>query len=76
MYLYVKEAQLHFLQLVQDKPIAGDHVYVLAPVAVSDAAVPLQTALSAPAFTAGSGFTVTIAVSVLAQPLVSVPFTT
>ena len=47
-------------QLVQDKPVAGVHEYVVAPVAVSVVLEPVQIAVFAPALTVGRLVTVTV----------------
>jgi len=64
---------LTLVPLVALRPVAGDHAYVLAPLAVSVAVccpaqiVPLVTPIS------GSGFTVTVAVVTAVQlPIVPV----
>ncbi len=43
-----------------DKPVAGDHVYALAPEAVRLVLSPSQIVASNPAFTFGSGFSVSV----------------
>ena len=55
-------------QLVQDNPVAGDHVYVLAPVAASVVLLPMHMVLLGPALTVGTGFTATVIWSVLLHP--------
>ena len=60
---------------VHDSPVAGVQVYDVPPVAVSDADCPAHTATFGPAPIVGSGFTVTVAISVLMHPLASRPVT-
>ena len=62
-------------QVVQDKPVDGDHTYEVAPVAVNDTELPLQIVWSAPALTVGLGLTVIKTIPVSVQPLASVPVT-
>jgi len=51
--------------VVEDKPVAGLQVYVVAPLAVSDVLLPLQTvAVVGETVTVGFGFTVTVTVVV------------
>ena len=51
------------------KPVAGDQVYVLAPLAVSDVEFPSQMeGAEGETETAGEGFTVTVTVAVLVHP--------
>ena len=64
-----------FAQLVQDKPVVGVHVYEVAPVACNASPKPIQTVSSLPAFTFGSGLTVTVLVAVSRQPLAFSPIT-
>ena len=59
-------------QLVHDKPVAGDQMYVLAPVAFNAADDPAHITLLAPPLTVGLGLTVTVTLAVPAQPLVPV----
>ena len=60
--------------VVADKPVAGLQVYVVAPLAVSDVLLPLQTvAVVGETVTVGFGFTVTVTVTVFVQPFPSVP---
>jgi hypothetical protein len=62
--------------VVADKPVAGLHVYVVAPLAVSDVLLPLQiVAVVGETVTVGFGFTVIIAVAVFVHPFPSVPVT-
>jgi hypothetical protein len=61
--------------IVADRPVAGDHVYVLAPDAVRPAEEPVQMATLDPALTGGRLLTDTITVAKLLQPLAFVPFT-
>lgn len=62
--------------MVALNPAAGDHVYVDAPLAVSDTDAPVQiVGADGVTFTAGKGFTVTVTVAVRVQPLVAVPAT-
>jgi hypothetical protein len=60
---------------VHERPVEGDHIYDVAPVAASKVDVPLQTKTLAPALTFGFGFTNTTMVSVPVQPLLLVPVT-
>lgn len=54
--------------------VAGDHVYVVAPLAVSDADAPLQiVADDGVTLTVGVGLTVTVLVAVFVQPFAPVP---
>jgi PII-like signaling protein len=56
---------------VADRPVAGDHANVAAPVAVSTVDEPVQIATSIPAMTRGNGFTMTVTIAgVLHPPLV------
>ena len=48
--------------VVEDKPVAGDHIYVLAPVAVSVVDEPAQILTFEPALTTGKAFTVVLLV--------------
>lgn len=58
------------------KPVAGDHEYVEAPLAVNATEPPEQMAgADGVMLTVGSGFTVTATVAVLVQPVVAVPVT-
>ena len=50
-------------------PVIGDHWYVLPPEAFNCMLEPVQISLSMPASIIGSGFTNTVTVSVLVQPL-------
>ena len=62
--------------VVDDKPVAGLHVYVVAPLAVKDVLLPLQiTAVVGETVTVGFGFTLTVTVAVLVHPFASVPVT-
>ena len=57
-------------------PVAGDHEYVEAPLAVSDTELPVQIlGADGVTLTVGKGFTVTVTVAVFVQPLVAVPIT-
>ena len=60
--------------VVADKPVAGLHVYVVAPLAVSDVLLPLQiVAVVGETVTVGFGFTVTVTVVVdVHEPAVAV----
>lgn len=62
-------------QLVQLKPVAGDHAYELAPVANSCTESFRQMVLLLPAATSGCVLTVTVTVSCAEQPLLSLPVT-
>ena len=64
-----------FAQVVQLKPVEGDHKNVPFPVAVSVVLDGTQMETSGPAFAVGSGFTFTVAVEVLEQPAALVPQT-
>ena len=55
-------------------PVAGDHVYVEAPVAVSVVLEPLQM-VAAGTLMVGNGLTVTVTVVVPTQPAAEVPVT-
>ena len=60
---------------VADNAVAGDHVNIVAvPVAVKVVELPEQIVTPEPALTVGVGFTETVTVAVLLQPLV-VPVT-
>ena len=56
--------------VVADKPVDGDHEYVVPPVAVNIVEEPLQIATPEPAPIVGIALTVTATVAVLLQPLV------
>ena len=60
---------------VADRPIDGDHVYVLAPEAVRPVDPPAHMATLDPALTGGRLFTDTVTVAVLLQPPAFVPIT-
>lgn len=62
-------------QLVQDNPVAGDHVKVSAPVAWSVTPKPLHIVLFVPALTVGKGLTTTVTVSRSKQLLPFIPVT-
>ena len=55
------------------KPVDGVHVYVVPPVAVKMVLLPLHIGAGVGAVIVGSGFTATITVVVLTQPLLFVP---
>ena len=55
------------------KPVEGVHVYVVPPVAVKVALLPLHIGEGVGTVIVGSGFTATATVVVLTQPLPSVP---
>jgi hypothetical protein len=61
-------------QVVQERPTAGLHTYVDAPLAVSTAATPSHLVTLLPADTVGDVFTVTVTVAVREHPL-AVPVT-
>ena len=62
--------------MVADKPVAGDQVYVVAPLAVSDTLPPAQIAgVAGVIVTTGAGLTVTVTVFEFVQPLAPVPVT-
>ena len=64
------------LQVVHDKPVDGDQLYAVAPVAVNVVDEPLQILTAEPALTVGRGLTVTATLAVLEQPVdVLVPVT-
>jgi hypothetical protein len=50
--------------VVADKPVAGDHEYVVAPLVVSVVDEPLHIATDDPALTVGKALTVIVAVAV------------
>lgn len=54
------------------KPVAGDHVYVEAPLAVNVALEPLHI-VAGGTLTTGIGLTVTVTVVVFVQPAALVP---
>ena len=59
---------------VDDKPVAGLHVYVDAPDAVNVVLLPLQiVAEVGETVTVGAAFTVTVLVAVFEHPFASVP---
>jgi hypothetical protein len=60
--------------VVEDKPVAGDHEYVDAPLAVKVPEAPAQMVIGA-ALIAGNGLTVTVTVVVPVQPFAVVPVT-
>jgi hypothetical protein len=64
-----------FAQFVQERPVEGLQEYVLAPLAFSTTDPPAHTAVSDPASTLGSGFTVSVKVVVAVQPVPLVPVT-
>ena len=55
------------------KPVDGVHVYVVPPVAVKVALLPLHIGEGVGAVIVGSGFTVTTTVVAFTQPLLFVP---
>jgi hypothetical protein len=59
------------LPVVALKPVAGLHVYVLAPLAVNEVEVPAQI-VGEPTVKVGVGFTVTVVVAVVVQPAADV----
>jgi hypothetical protein len=58
--------------VVADKPVAGDQLYVDAPLAVSTVLDPLHI-VAGGTLTTGIGFTVTVTVVVFVQPATLVP---
>ena len=63
-------------QVVQLNPVAGDQVYVEAPLAVKPTLEPMQIAGAAGVtVTVGRGFTVTVTVCVPVHPAAVVPVT-
>ena len=62
-------------QVIQDKPDEEDQLYETPPVAVNVVDEPLQILTAEPALTVGKGFTITVTLAVLEQPLVLVPVT-
>ena len=52
-------------------PVAGDHEYVFAPLAVSTVFCPLQIVMSGETVTTGIGFTVTVTCAVAVHPFAS-----
>jgi hypothetical protein len=63
------------VQLVQDNPVAGVHVYVFAPDAVNVVELPAHIVLLVPGFTVGLGLTVTVTMPVSIHPLALLPVT-
>jgi len=61
--------------VVAVRPVAGDHEYIVPPVAVSEVDEPLQIATDEPAPIVGNAFTVTVTDDVLLQPVPFVPVT-
>ena len=62
--------------IVPDKPIAGDQLYVTAPLAVNRVLLPLQIVTEAGVTViVGNEFTVTLTVAVFMHPFASVPVT-
>lgn len=61
--------------VVEDSPVAGLQLYVVAPPAVSDVLAPLQIVTAGETVTVGLGFTVTLTAAVLVHPFASVPVT-
>jgi len=62
--------------VVEDKPVAGLQLYVVAPLAVSETLLPIHNAADeGVTMTVGVGFTVIIAVAVFVHPFASVPVT-
>ena len=62
--------------VVADKPVAGLHVYVVAPLAVNDVLLPLQIiGADGVTVTVGVVLTVIVAVAVFVHPFASVPVT-
>ena len=64
-----------FAHVVQDNPVAGDHVYDVPPVALKPVDDPAQIATLEPALIVGNEFTETVTLAVLEQPLAFVPVT-
>jgi PII-like signaling protein len=60
---------------VADRPVAGDHVYVAAPVAISAVDEPAHIATFVPAVTTGDGLTETVVVDEPTHPKLFVPVT-
>jgi hypothetical protein len=60
------------LPVVALKPVPGLHVYVLAPLAVSDVELPAHIVAEG-TVTVGVGFTVIVAVAVVVHPAAEVP---
>lgn len=56
--------------VVQERPVAGDHVYVAAPLALSTVDEPAQIATLLPALTPDNGLTVTVTVDTAVHPAV------
>ena len=61
--------------VVAESAVAGDQLYVDAPVAVRVALPPVHIATPEPAFVVGEVLTVTVTIAVCEQPLPSVPVT-
>ena len=62
--------------VVADKPVEGDQLYDVPPLAVNDTLLPLQiVADDGETDIVGKEFTVTVTVPVLMHPLASVPVT-
>ena len=60
---------------MHDKPVAGDHVNDVPPVALKPVDDPVQIATFDPAPIVGSAFMLTVLLAVLVQPLAFVPVT-
>ena len=61
--------------VVAVRPVDGDQLYVVPPLAVSVVEVPVHIATDAPPLMVGKALTVTVFVPVLIHPLASVPVT-
>ena len=61
--------------VVDPKPVAGDQIYVIAPLAVRFAELPLQIVVFEETVTVGDGFTVIDTVALFVHPLAFVPVT-
>jgi uncharacterized membrane protein (DUF4010 family) len=61
--------------VVADRPVAGNHVYVAAPVAINEVDEPAHIATLVPAVTTGNGFTLIVIVAGALQPSLVVAMT-
>ncbi len=63
------------VQVLHDRLVPGDHVYVAAPDTESGALPPIQIAAGVPAVSTGTGNMVTLTVSTSVQPFAALPVT-